>query len=275
MILRNFYLKSACVLILAILLIACSKRSTLTPIIYEERPVEQIYNRAHDALMRRKYIEATQQFNEVERQHPYSQWARRAMVMSAFTSYLQNKYDDAIITAQRFLSLYPGSPQASYAYYLVAQSYYERISNVARDQHFTALAQQGFIELIRRFPDSDYARDARLKIDLTQDHLAGKEMEIGRFYLKKQHYLAALKRFNNVIRNYQHTSHTAEALHRMVEIYVSLGIEADAQKFAAVLNNNYPASMWYRDTYNLLKRHDFLPKNAQNTHSLRVQFAKR
>lgn len=250
-----------------LMLVACTsiKKDVVDATVYEERPVDQIYNHAHDALLNRKYIEATQQFNEVERQHPYSQWARRAMVMSAFTSYLQNKYEEAIVTARRFLSLYPGNPQAPYAYYLIAESYYEQISDVARDQYNTEHAQVSFLEIIRRFPNSDYARAARLKIDLTNDHLAGKEMEVGRYYAKQKQYLPALKRFNNIIEKFQSTSHVPEALHRIVEVYVSLGIATDAQKFAAVLGYNYPASAWYRDSYQLLEAQGFLPPMSEST----------
>ncbi len=145
---------------------------------YIERPVEQIYNEAFDELERRNFINAAQQFDEVERQHPYSIWARRAMVMAAYTYYLQNKYDEAILTARRFIALYPGNKRAAYAYYLIAMCQYERISDVKRDQLITELAQQALIDVIRRFPESDYARDAILKLDLTGDHLAGKEMDV-------------------------------------------------------------------------------------------------
>ena len=226
---------------------------------YIERPVEEIYNSAHEELALGNFILATQEFDEVERQHPYSLWARRAMVMSAYTYYLQNKYDEAIATAQRFLALYPGNEQAPYAYYLIAMSQYERISDVSRDQRTTELAMISLQEVVRRYPDSDYARDASLKIDLTLDNLAGKEMNVGRFYLERREYAAAAGRFRNVIERYGRTSHVPEALHRLTEVYMSLGVMAEAQNSAAVLGYNYPDSQWYRDSYSILVERDLKP----------------
>ncbi len=226
---------------------------------YIERPVEQIYNSAHEELALGNYILATQEFDEVERQHPYSLWARRAMVMSAYTYYLQNKYDEATATARRFLALYPGNVQAPYAYYLIAMSQYERISDVSRDQRITELAMFALQEVVRRYPDTDYARDALLKIDLTKDNLAGKEMNVGRFYLNRREYAAAAGRFRNVIGNYGRTSHVPEALHRLTEVYMSLGITAEAQNSAAVLGYNYPDSQWYRDSYSILVERNLKP----------------
>jgi len=226
---------------------------------YIERPVEEIYNSAHEELALGNFILATQEFDEVERQHPYSLWARRAMVMSAYTYYLQNKYDEAIATAQRFLALYPGNEQAPYAYYLIAMSQYERISDVSRDQRTTEFAMISLQEVVRRYPDSDYARDASLKIDLTLDNLAGKEMNVGRFYLERREYAAAAGRFRNVIERYGRTSHVPEALHRLTEVYMSLGVMAEAQNSAAVLGYNYPDSQWYRDSYSILVERDLKP----------------
>ena len=232
---------------------------------YVERPVEQIYNSAHEELALGNYILATQEFDEVERQHPYSLWARRAMVMAAYTYYLQNKYDEATATARRFLALYPGNKQAAYAYYLIAMSQYERISDVSRDQQTTELAMIALQEVVRRYPDSDYARDALLKIDLTKDNLAGKEMSVGRFYLNRREYAAAAGRFRNVIERYGRTSHVPEALHRLTEVYMSLGITAEAQNSAAVLGFNYPDSQWYRDSYSILVERDLKPvKNKKS-----------
>ena len=174
------------------------------------------------------------------------------MLMSAYTYYLQNKYDEAISSAQRFISLHPGNRHAVYAYYLIGQSYYERISDVARDQKITELALNSFTEVTRRYPDSDYAKDAQLKIDLTRDHLAGKEMYIGRYYLEKKAFLAAINRFRIVTVDYQTTSHVPEALHRTVESYISLGLINEAQATAAVLGYNFPESDWYESTYDLI-----------------------
>lgn len=226
---------------------------------YIERPVEQIYNSAHEELALGNYILATQEFDEVERQHPYSLWARRAMVMSAYTYYLQNKYDEATATARRFLALYPCNVQAPYAYYLIAMSQYERISDVSRDQRITELAMVALTEVVRRYPDSDYARDAILKLDLAEDNLAGKEMSVGRFYLNRRNYAAAAGRFRNVIERYGRTSHVPEALHRLTEVYMSLGVVAEAQNAAAVLGYNFPDSDWYRDSYSILVERDLKP----------------
>ena len=219
---------------------------------YVERPVEQLYNEAMDLLLDGDYAAAAESFDEVERQHPYSVWATRAQVMAAYSYYENDAYDEAVIAARRFVDLHPGHRDAPYAYYLVAVSYYEQITDVGRDQRNTELALQSLDELVRRFPNTPYARDARLKVDLTRDHLAGKDMEIGRYYLHGGHYIAAINRFRRVILNYQTTSHVAEALHRLTESYAALGVRDEAQASAAVLGYNFPGSEWYIDSYALL-----------------------
>lgn len=249
---------------LATALSACGGTQSVEPL-YVERPVNVIYNSAHEELLRGNYILASQEFDEVERQHPYSIWARRALVMSAFTYYLQNKYDEAIATGQRFLALYPGNAQAPYIYYLMAMSQYERISDVQRDQRTTELAQLALSEIIRRYPDTPYAADAVLKLDLTRDNLAGKEMAVGRFYLNKGDYAAAAGRFRNVIENYATTSHTPEALHRITEAYLRVGVVNEAQNAAAVLGYNFPDSPWYRDSYRILRQRDLTPVRDQKS----------
>ena len=226
---------------------------------YLERPVENLYNEAMDQLIAGQYDVAALTFDEVERQHPYSIWATRAQLMTAFSHYQANNFDDAIIAAQRYIQLHPGSPDVSYAYYVVGVSYYEQIVDVGRDQQFTKLALNGLDEITRRFPGSEYARDARLKIDLTRDHLAGKEMEIGRYYQRRGEDLAALNRFKQAIVNFQTTSHVPEALHRLTESYLVLGLETEAQSSAAVLGFNYPGSNWYSDAYQLLRGQDLEP----------------
>lgn len=219
---------------------------------YVERPVEQLYNEAMDLLLDGDYAAAAESFDEVERQHPYSVWATRAQVMAAYSYYENDAYDEAVIAARRFVDLHPGHRDAPYAYYLVAVSYYEQITDVGRDQRNTELALQSLDELVRRFPNTPYARDASLKVDLTRDHLAGKDMEIGRYYLHGGHYIAAINRFRRVIQNYQTTSHVAEALHRLTESYAALGVRQEAQAAAAVLGHNFPGSEWYIDSYALL-----------------------
>ena len=228
---------------------ACSTTDDQT---YRERKVAPLYNSAVNALEASNYKEAATGFNEVERQHPYSVWAVKAQLMAAYSNYLANNYDSAIISINRFIRLHPGSEEIAYAYYLKALSFYERISDVSRDQLITEQALEALKQVVRRFPNSKYARDAKLKIDLTHDHLAGKEMEIGRFYLKQNHYVAAINRFKRVVDRYQTTTHVPEALHRLVEAYSALGIADEAGKIAAVLGHNYSGTDWYKDTYNLV-----------------------
>jgi len=225
---------------------------------YEEMPAEPLYDKGVEHMLDGNYTFAAERFNEVERQHPYSTWATRAQLMSAYSYYQVNDYGQAIADAERFLALHPGHRDAAYGYYLVAISYYEQISDVLRDQEMTERAQSALQDLVRRFPRSDYARDARLKIELTHDHLAGKEMAIGRYYLKHKHYVGALNRFRNVIASYQTTNQVPEALHRLVETYTVLGLNEEAVKAAAVLGRNFPDSEWYSDAYDLATRADEL-----------------
>lgn len=241
--------RKAAWVLLAMVLAACGG-SDENP--YVEREVHNIYNAAVDSLESGDYAEAATRFDEVERQHPYSVWATKAQLMAGFAHYQANRYDEAIIALERFIQLHPGNRDIAYAYYLKAVSYYEQISDVSRDQLATERARQSLQELIRRFPNSKYARDARLKLDLTRDHLAGKEMEIGRYYLRKDQYLAAINRFRLVVDRYQTTTHVPEALHRLAEAYAALGIMDEAQRNAAVLGHNYPGSEWYTDSYKLV-----------------------
>ena len=219
----------------------------------ETQPVEKLYNAAMDELQTQNWKAAKAAFEEVERQHPYSQWAKRAQVMNAYANYKNQNYDEALVILDRFVRLYPGDDRTPYAYYLMALCNYEQITDVGRDQSMTSAALDALQEVIRRYPDSDYARDATLKRDLTYDHLAGKEMEVGRYYLRHKQYGAAIKRFTKVIDEYQTTSHTPEALHRMVEMYLQMGVVEEAKKYAAVLGTNFPSSTWYKDSYALLK----------------------
>ncbi len=227
---------------------------------YEEKGVEELYNDAMDALVAGRYLTAARNFDEVERQHPYSVWATRAQLMVSFAYYQANQYDDAVFAAQRFIQLHPGFEDVDYAYYLIAISYYERIVDVGRDQGMTEFALHSLDEVVRRFPDSEYSRDARLKIDLARDHLAGKEMNIGRYYLRQGQYLAAINRFRSVIETYQTTSHVPEALHRLAEAYLAVGVANEAQTAAAVLGYNFPGSEWYLDSYALLEGVDLRPE---------------
>jgi outer membrane protein assembly factor BamD len=232
---------------------------------YVERPVERIYQEAATEIDQENYTRAAELFDEVERQHPYSQWATRAQLMAAYAHYQALEYDDAIIALDRFIQLHPGSEDTAYAYYLKALSYYEQISDVTRDQKMTELALNSLGEVARRFPDTGYARDARLKIDLTNDHLAGKEMEIGRYYLTQRHYNAAIGRFRNVVEQYQTTSHVPEALHRLTEAYLALGVIDEAKAAAAVLGHNFPGSEWYTDSYALLVDQNIRPEPSDRS----------
>ena len=222
---------------------------------YVARDVETLYTAAKERLDRGSALQAATLFDEVERQHPYSPWARRAQLMSAFSYYVSRDYNKAIQSAQRFLSIHPGNRDAPYALYLIALSYYEQISDVTRDQKVTQQALTALNEVVRRYPSTRYGADAKLKLDLVNDHLAGKEMEIGRFYQRSGKWLAASLRFRNVIEGYQTTSHTPEALYRQVECYLSLGIPEEAQKAAAVLGANYAGNEWYEKAYKLMNRH--------------------
>ena len=252
------FVKSFGAMALVLALSACGSSGGKEKFAYVERPVEQLYSAATRELERRRYDRAIAFFEEVERQHPYSSWARRSMLMKAFAYYQGNDYDEAIDAVDQFVALHPGNKDAAYAFYLKAMCYYERIRDVGRDQEFTDNAVAALTDVIRRFPDTEYAIDARLKLDLTYDHLAGKEMYVGRFYLRENKHIAAINRFKKVVDDYQTTSHAPEALHRLVEAYMELGIVNEARAAAAVLGYNYPGSRWYRDSYRLFEDRNVL-----------------
>src|SRR6266849_10663646 len=220
--------------------------------IYVEKPVDDLYNKAMDELVEERYATAAKTFEEVESQHPYSVWATKGQLMASYALYEAGSYGEAIIAADRFIQLHPGHRDIAYAYYLKAISYYVQITDVGRDQKITEQALKALDDVVRRFPNSKYARDAKLKLDFTRDHLAGKEMEIGRYYLNRQEYLAAMNRFKRVIENFQTTTHVPEALERLVECDLALGLNKEAKENAAVLGYNYPGSDWYLDAYALL-----------------------
>ena len=232
---------------------------------YVARPVERIYSDAWQKIQDHSWLQAAKQFAEVERQHPYSVWARRAMLMSAFCYYQAAHYQDAINGAEQYIQLHPGSREVSYAFYLKAMSLYDQITDVGRDQTTTQNALTALRDVIQRFPNTPYARDASLKVDLTLDHLAGKEMTVGRYYLRRQDYIAAINRFRTVVERYQRTSQIAEALERLTEAYYALGVYSEAKTAAAVLGANYPGSPWYQDAYNLLKEHHMKPEEDKGS----------
>lgn len=215
-------------------------------------PVEVLYNNGLDAMDTHRYSSANDQFNTLEQNYPFSSWAVNAQIMQGYSQYLQNKYSDAIATLDRFIQLHPTHREIAYVYYLRALCYYEQIADIQRDQKGTEQAMSALQEVVSRFPNTPYANDARLKIDLCRDHLAGKEMEIGRYYQRQHLYEAAIGRFQRVVDDYQTTAHVPEALDRIVEVYLALGLVDQAKKTAAVLGYNDPGSPWYQDAYEQL-----------------------
>ena len=255
-----FNLNKFFLLTFLVLLFACSSSDKKKE--YTERSVEEIYNSALSSMKEKDYHTAAQEFEEVERQHPYSIWAKQAQIMTAYARYMRNDYDMVISAAKRYIELHPGADDVDYAYYLVALSFYERISDVKRDQSMTTSALQTFEELIRRFPNSIYSKDARQKLFLVKDHLAGKDMEVGRTYMHFDNYISAINRFKNVVDNYQTTSHVPEALARLTELYYVLGIYEEAKSTAAVLGHNFPDNYWHQYTYELLT--EYRKENFKN-----------
>lgn len=246
-----FFLRVIVAVLLCGALVGCSSMGKDQEALAPEAP-EVLYQKAEAAMAEENYKQATQFFEEVERQHPYSEWSTRAQMMGAYASYLDQRYDEAIAALDRYIDLHPGASDVDYAFYLKAMCYYERITDVARDQEMTRRAMDSLDTLIARFPESPYAREATFKRDLTLDHLAGKEMEIGRYYLHRGEVNAAINRFRTVVTAYQTTTHTPEALHRLVEAYLTLGLAQEAVQVAAVLGHNYPGSSWYARSYALL-----------------------
>ena len=233
----------------AMTLAACSDDDSLVD---DTRPAEAIFADANALSSAGDFIEAAEKYDEVERLYPYSQLAKLAMIAAAENYYRGREYDSARLAAQRYLDFFPSDPEAAYAQYITALTYYDQISDVGRDQGDTIRAEQALLEVMERYPNSTYARDAKLKRDLTLDNLAGKEMEIGRYYLARGFYTAAINRFRTVVEQYNTTSQTPEALHRLVESYLSLGIANEAQNAGAVLGYNFPGSEWYVDSYAML-----------------------
>ena len=239
---------------------------------YEERPVELLYSTGADRMDKHLWSQAVDYFQEVERQHPYSEWSRRAILMQAFAHYQANDYDDAISDSDRFISLYPGNGASAYAHYLKAICYFEQIVDVGRDQAATGQALDNLRDVTSRYPSTEYAHDARLKIDMVNDQLAGKEMTIGRWYLRQGDTIAAVGRFKSVVDRYQTTSHTPEALYRLVESYLTVGLLDEARKNGAVLGYNYPGDAWYADAYRLLTSKGLRPAVEPTANSQRGLF---
>ena len=227
---------------------------TKKPNITADEPAEKLYNEGLYLLNeKRDYKEANKRFEEVDRQHPYSEWARKSLLMSAYTSYEARQFDESISSAKRYISLHPGTPDAAYAQFLIGSANFDRIPTVQRDQAITEKALAELEEVARKFPDTEYAASARKKIEIARDQLAGREMEVGRFYINKRNWTGAINRFKVVVTQYQTTRHVEEALMRLTEAYMSLGITQEAQTAAAVLGHNFPESPWYKDAYALVK----------------------
>lgn len=240
---------------LILILSGCSLFKDKDPKIENLATAEELYNQAFVAFDKNNHEKAIAKFEDIERTYPYSKWATKAQLMSAYVSYSARDYDSAVISAERFVKLHPGRDEVDYAYYLKALSYYEQIVDIQRDQGNSVKAKDALKEVVAKFPNSKYAKDAQLKIDLVTNNLAGKEVDVGRYYLKKGNINGAINRFKYVIDNYQTTSHIQEALHRLVEAYLSLGVISEAKKYGAVLGHNYPNSKWYKQSYKLLKEH--------------------
>lgn len=216
-------------------------------------PAEDLYNQGLARLNSHDYEGAAKKFSELEKQFPFSQWARKGLLMTTFAQYQKPSYDDAVQSAQRYISLYPTSPDTPYMYYLAAMSYYNQVPDVMRDQETAEKALTIFVQLVEKFPKSEYSTDAKYKIQVSRDQLAAKEMNVGRFYLTRKNYPAAINRFHEVLGKYQMTRHTEEALYRLTEAYLAMGINNEAQTAAAILGHNFPDSQWYKDAHELLK----------------------
>lgn len=253
------------VVILAVALIAScgnstSEKARIGAIPMETFTAEQIYERGEYELSNNKAEDAAFFFSEIERLYPYSEWTQRALIMQAYSFHKGDLYEESRAAAQRFIDFYPSDDDAAYAQYLLALSYYDQIDDVGRDQGLTFQALQSLRKVIETYPDSEYANSAKLKFDLAFDHLASKEMEIGRYYLRREHYSAAIKRFRVVVEDFQTTTQTPEALHRLVEAYLSLGLTDEAQTAGAILGYNYQSTDWYQDSYKLLTAQGLYPK---------------
>ena len=263
---RQSFVRVAAVLVLlggATALVGCSSDEPLEPFV--EIPAEQSYNAGIAYLQQGDYKKATEKFEEVDQQHPYSEWARKSLIMTTYTNYTRGNFTEAITQAKRYLALYPGSEDAAYAQWMIAQSYFNQMPDITRDQKATQQAMQAMQELVDRYPDSQYAAEGRKRLDIAKDQMAAKEMDIGRYYLDRHQYVGAINRFKTVVQEYQTTRHIEEALERLAEAYYAMGIVDEAQTAAAVLGHNYPDSRWYKDAYKLLNTNGLEPReNSQS-----------
>ena len=238
---------------------------------FVEEPADKLYNEGLFLMNQKSDPKAaSKKFEEVDRQHPYSEWARKSLLMSAYAYYNAGDYDNCIGAATRYVTLHPGSPDSAYAQYLIAASHYDQIPDISRDQGRTEKAIGALDEVIRKYPTSEYAVAAKAKLEAARDQLAGKEMNIGRYYLDQRNYTAAINRFKTVVTQYQTTRHVEEALARLTECYMAIGIVGEAQTAAAVLGHNFPDSRWYKDAYNLVKSGGLEPSENQGSYISRA-----
>lgn len=232
----------------------------LATYVEQTEPADVLYNQALANMAAGRMKEASKKFDAIDRQHPYSEYARKSMVMGAFANYRQGNYEESIGAAKRYVSLYPSSPDAAYAQYIIGLCYFRQIRDVTQDQKESRRAIEAMQEVVDRWPDSEYVDDAKEKIRYARDQLAGKEMQVGRYYLERREYIAAVKRFRYVVEQYSNTRHIEEALARLVETYFAMGLTSEAQTAAAVLGRNYPDSQWYKDSYVLLNSKGLQPR---------------
>ncbi|MBI1619122.1 outer membrane protein assembly factor BamD [Aquamicrobium zhengzhouense] len=256
---------AAAVLPLMVTACASDKNVDLASYVETVEPAETLYNQALANLDAGRMAEASRKFEAVDRQHPYSEPARKSLLMSAFTNYRSGKYEEAITAGQRYVSLYPTSDDAAYAQYLIGLSHFRQIRDVTQDQKEARRTAEAMRELVERWPDSEYVEDAHAKIRYARDQLAGKEMQIGRYYLERREYVGSIKRFRNVVEMYSDTRHIEEALARLTETYLAMGLASEAQAAAAVLGHNYPDSQWYKDTYKLLQSGGLEPRESRGS----------
>ncbi|MBH0236699.1 outer membrane protein assembly factor BamD [Methylobrevis albus] len=252
-------LRSGVLLVAAVVLASCAS-GDVDDLAFEDVPAEKSYNEGIAYVRAGNLSEATKKFEEVDRAHPYSAWARKSLIMTTYTNYSRGNWDEAITSGRRFVTLYPGSEDAAYAQFMIGMSYFNQIPDIHRDQEITGKAMQALTELVQRYPDSPYAAPAQQRIDVARDQLAGKEMETGRYYLNRLNYVAAINRFRVVVTDYQTTRHVEESLMRLTEAYFAMGVVNEAQTAAAVLGHNFPESRWYKDAYTLLQTNGLEPR---------------
>ncbi|WP_102866887.1 outer membrane protein assembly factor BamD [Pseudovibrio exalbescens] len=252
-------------LAVALAVAGCASQEAADEFALDDTPAELMFNQGLALRAEGKLKDAEAKFSELDRVYPYSEFARKSLINIAYLNFTMGNYAEAVAAADRFVTLYPGNDDAAYALFLIGESYYRQIPDVGRDQAATQRALKAFDEVVQRFPDSEYAEQARQRVRVAHDQLAGKEMEVGRYYLQRRQYLAAINRFKVVVTNYQTTRHIEEALFRLTESYYALGVVNEAQTAAAVLGHNFPESQWYRDAHSLLQKGGYEPSETESS----------